>query len=301
MAVVLHRRAVRKLTKRLIVTGDDFGLSLPVNEAIEQAHRTGILSTASLMIAAPQTEDAVRRARALASLRVGLHVVVVDGRPVLPPEQIPDLLDGTGHFPTQLARAGINFFFRPKVRRQLEAEIRAQFEGFRATRLALDHVNAHNHMHVHPTVLGTILKIGQDYGVRAVRVPREPFLPSWRAARRDFGVRFWNEASIAPWLGLMKMRLRRARIARNDFVFGMNDTGRMTSERVLRLLQNLPPGVSEMYFHPATRKWAAMTPAMRSYAYEEELAALTSPAIMDALRAHGIALTTFSDVAAANA
>ena len=59
--------------KRLIVTADDFGLSREVNEAVEQAHREGILTAASLMVSAPAAADAVARARRLPSLRVGLQ------------------------------------------------------------------------------------------------------------------------------------------------------------------------------------------------------------------------------------
>ena len=148
--------------KRLIVTGDDFGLAGPVNEAIAEAHRRGILTTASLMVSGAAAKDAVERARALPSLRVGLHVVVVEGRPVLPPDEVPDLVDRSGVFSTRLTRAGFNFFFRPDVRRQLEREIRAQFEAFVKTRLRLDHVNAHNHMHLHPTILSIVLKLGRN-------------------------------------------------------------------------------------------------------------------------------------------
>ena len=93
---------------------------------------------------------------------------------MLPPSAIPDLVDGTGHFRTDMARAGAAMFFRPQVRRQLAHEIEAQFDAFRATGLRLDHVNTHKHFHLHPTIAATILKIGKAYGMRAMRVPLEP-------------------------------------------------------------------------------------------------------------------------------
>src|SRR6185312_16149728 len=77
------------LMKRLIVTADDFGASVAVNEAVEQAHRRGILTCASLMVAGEAAADAVVRARAMPKLGAGLHLVLVDGRPVLPPETVP--------------------------------------------------------------------------------------------------------------------------------------------------------------------------------------------------------------------
>ena len=158
--------------KRLIVTGDDFGLALPVNEAIEVAHRDGILTAASLMVSGQAAADAVERARRLPTLRVGLHVVLVQGRPVLPPEKVPDLVGESGEFGARLVRAGFRFFFLPAVRRQLEAEIRAQFAAFRETGLALDHANGHSHMQLHPTVMALIIRVGREFGLRAVRVPK---------------------------------------------------------------------------------------------------------------------------------
>ena len=73
--------------KRLIVTADDFGLAVPVNEAVEQGHLGGILSAASLMVTGDAADDAVARARRLPRLAVGLHLVLVDGKPCLPPER----------------------------------------------------------------------------------------------------------------------------------------------------------------------------------------------------------------------
>jgi hopanoid biosynthesis associated protein HpnK len=266
----------------LIVTADDFGLSTTVNAAVERAHREGILTAASLMVAGPAAEDAVERARRMPSLAVGLHVVVVNGRPILPPERVPGLVGPDGVFLGDLARAGVRFFFRPDARRQLAAEIRAQFEAFAKTGLRLDHVNAQNHMHVHPTVLSTILRVGKDYGLRAVRIPHEPFLPSWRSARRDLGLRLGNAFLLAPWLRLMRLRIERAGLAHNEFVFGLSDTGRMSPERVRRLLRHLPRGVSEMYFHPELES--------------EELAALCDPEVAAAAASEGILRTSFSDL-----
>jgi hopanoid biosynthesis associated protein HpnK len=284
--------------KRLIVTGDDFGASTLVNEAVELAHRGGILNTTCLMVAGPATDDAVRRAKRMPSLRVGLHVVVVDGRPMLDPREIPALVGANGTFSRGLVFAGFNFFFNPVARRQLEAEIRAQFEAYRSTGLTLDHVNGHNHMHLHPTILRTIIAIGRDYGLRAVRVPYEPLGPSWRAMRTDFRERFGNGVLLAPMLSLMRSRLRTAGIVYNDFIFGLGDTGHMTRERVAALLRQLPEGVTEMHFHPATRRW----PGMPAWAQcEEELAALLDPDIANYVRDSGVAMTTFSQLAAEGA
>lgn len=264
--------------KRLIVTADDFGASANVNEAIEKAHLDGILTTASLMVAAPEAADAVARAKRLPGLKVGLHVVVVRGRPVLPPAEIPDLVDAAGELDTNLVRAGVRYFFLPHVRRQLAREIRAQFEGFRATGLDLDHVNAHNHMHLHPSVLGLILEIGREHGLKAVRLPFEP----------------GSGALLAPWIGIMKRRLKIAGVACNDYLFGIRDTGHMDAGRLKATIAGLPDGNSEVMLHPATGPWDGMEPEASGFRHADEFRALLDPQVRREVESGGIQLIGFS-------
>jgi chitin disaccharide deacetylase len=271
-------------------------LALPVNEAIEEAHLKGILTTASLMVGAKFSRDAAERARNLPALKVGLHLTLVEGTSVLAPREIPNLVDAAGSFPTHLTKAGFRFFFYPGIRKQLEAEIRAQFDAFGKTGLELDHVNAHNHMHLHPTVLRLILKVGRDYGLKAIRLPNEPPLRSWRAAGTSPGSRFLSWAFLSPWLSLMKGMMRRAHVRHNDFLFGMNDSGAMTLDLALRIVRNLPRGVTELCFHPASRRCAEIDSTMPRYMHEGELQALTSEALTRTLRDEGIRMIAFSDL-----
>ncbi len=282
--------------KRIIVTGDDFGLAQPVNEAIEEAHLRGTLTVASLMAGAKHSRDAVERARRNPTLRVGLHLTLVEGKSVLPPHKIPGLVDAAGAFPVHLTRAGFKFFFRPGIRKQLEAEIRAQFDAFQQTGLELDHVNAHNHMHLHPTVLRLLLKIGREYGLKAVRLPNEPPLPSFRAAGRSAGPRFAAWAFLFPWTRIMKAEMRRARVKHNDFLFGMNDSGAMSLDLVLRMIRCLPDGITEMCFHPATRRCAEIDGTMPRYMHEDELRTLTSGTLIQALQGKDIKTIAFGDL-----
>ncbi|MEW6301553.1 MAG: hopanoid biosynthesis-associated protein HpnK [Thermodesulfobacteriota bacterium] len=282
--------------KRLIVTGDDFGLAVSVNEAIEVAHRSGILSAASLMVGAPAAADAVERARRLPTLRVGLHLVLVRGRAVLPATAIPALVNEHGEFSDNLVAAGFRFFFSPTARRQLEAEVRAQFAAFRQTGLPLDHVNTHNHMHLHPTVLSVILTVGRDFGLGAVRVPYEPPVRSLSVLGREVVGRVSDALGLAPWIWLLKSRLRRAGIRANDFLFGLRDTGAMDEPAVLRLLSRLPEGVTEMYFHPAARRCPELVGLMPAYRHEHEFAALVSPRVRAALEREGIRPIGFRDL-----
>ncbi len=271
--------------KFLIVTADDFGLHEAVNRAVEQAAREGVLTTASLMVGAPAAADAVRRARDLPGLAVGLHLVLADGWSVLPPSRVPALVDAHGRFGNNMVRDGVRFFALPTVRRQLEAEIRAQFQAFADTGLPLDHVNAHKHFHLHPTLLDMLLRIGEEFGVPAVRLPREP---AWVARRTGGAIAGPAVAGLlSPWLAIMRRRLRAARIAHNDAVFGMSDSGSMDETRLLEILARLPEGVTEIYLHPATESGAAIAPSMSGYRHADELAALLSPRVRAAIAACG--------------
>ncbi len=279
--------------RRLIVCADDFGRDIAINEAVEAACRDGILSCASLMVAAPAAADAVARAHRMPALRVGLHLVLIDGSPVLPPGEISGIVGADGRFDDNQIRAGLRYFFAPGVRRLLAVEIRAQFEAFRATGLALDHVNAHQHMHLHPTVAGLVVEIGRDYGMRAVRLPAEPAA----VLRRAFPGERHRPPAYRPVIAALRRRLRRAGLAMNDQVFGIAWSGAMVEERVLGLLPHLPPGVSEIYFHPATRPTPALAAAMPGYRHAEELAALLSPDVRQRIAELAISLVGYGDLA----
>lgn len=276
---------MQAMRKFLIVTADDFGLHEAVNEAVEQASRAGILTAASLMVGAPAAADAIRRARELPRLRVGLHLVLADGRAMLAPELIPDLADQSGRMNSRMFANGVRFFASAAVRRQLEAEIRAQFSAFARTGLALDHVNVHKHFHLHPTLLQMLLRIGREYGVSAVRVPDEPL---WFAAHGGRWIPWIGAALLAPWNALMKRRLRAAGMPHNDSVFGIAASGAMDEKTLLAILARLPPGITEIYLHPATVSGSAIAASMSGYRHADELAALLSPRVRAAAAAAGI-------------
>jgi hopanoid biosynthesis associated protein HpnK len=281
----------------VIFTADDFGLHESVNQAVEAAHRHGVLTATSLMVAQPAAADAIRRARELPDLRVGLHLVLADGLAALPAATIPALVDPNGRFPDQMVRDGFRFFASRRIRRQLEAEIHAQFLAFARSGLVLDHLNAHKHFHLHPTLLGMMLRIGCDFGLAAVRLPREPLWLAGRGASRSgaLAARLANAVLLRPWLALLERRLHGASIACNDQLFGLEASGRMDEAAVLEVLARLPPGVTEIYLHPATRSGAEVAVSMPGYRHRDELAALLSPRVRAALDAAAVGRGGFRD------
>lgn len=278
--------------RRVIISADDFGLSVAVNEGIEQAHSAGVLGSASLMVAAPAAADAVARARRLPGLKVGLHLVVIEGPSVLPQDQIPDLVDARGQYPSRAMRLGMNYFFRPQIRRQLAAEIRAQFQAFDSTGLRLDHANAHKHMHLHPTIGRLLIEIGAEFGLRAIRIPAEP-TAVLAACRHGASL---SSRALHGWTNVLRRQANRAELATNDHVFGIAWSGHMTAERVLCLVRHLPEGVSEFYFHPATRRDPLLAALMPTYEHTAELAALLDPRLRAALVDQSAVLTSYGDL-----
>ena len=275
--------------RQLIITADDFGLSEAVNEGVERAYREGVLNTASLMVAGPAAADAVRRARSMPDLRVGLHVVVVEGRAALP-GACPSLVDHTGWLPGDPLRAALHYALSSRARRQLRAEIAAQFRSFRGTGLPLDHANAHKHMHLHPIVGRMIIDVGAEFDLRAMRIPAEP--PDVIAACGDKPGR--GARALYRWTRVLRAQAVRAGLRVNDHVFGITWSGHMVAERLLTLATHLPSGLTEIYFHPAAGRDNRLDTYMPDYEHEAELAALTSPLVRDALVRAGAVPATFT-------
>jgi len=241
------------------------------------------------MVASPGAADAVRRARAMPSLRVGLHVVLVEARPALPPERIPDLVGRNGFFRTDMGRLAVDIAFKPRVRAQVVAEITAQFEAFAATGLRLDHVNAHKHFHLHPVIGAELIAIGKRFGALAIRVPTEPAAVVNGIAPASAGL---QASLLAQWTRVLRAQARRAGMATPDAVFGLAWSGAMTRERLKGLLERLPDGVVEIYTHPAAvNRFAGHAPG---YRYTDELAALIDPDCIAAQRRSGHRLDGFA-------
>jgi hopanoid biosynthesis associated protein HpnK len=248
-----------------------------VNEAVERAHCDGVLSAASLMVSGAAAQQAVAVAQKLPTLRVGLHLVLLEGRPTLRPQQIPDLVGPNGVLRTDMVRLAFQLAGRPDMRRQLRREIAAQFAAYARTGLPLDHVNAHKHFHMHPVVAAQVMEVGRHFGLRALRVPREP------------------GHVMAPGCAVLAAQARRAGLVTPDAVLGLRGTGRMTRERMLAAVGGAPAGVVEIYTHPATAD--RFPGCARGYRYREELAALIDPDVIEAVRRSRRRTGGYSDAA----
>jgi hopanoid biosynthesis associated protein HpnK len=275
--------------RRLILVADDFGAAAEVNEAVEAAHRAGILTATSLMVGGAAAADAVARARRMPCLRVGLHLAIVEARPTLPASAVGSLLNADGYLRSDMAALGAALAVSPRARRELAAEIGAQFEAFRATGLKLDHCNAHKHFHLHPVIGRLIAEIGSRFGLRAVRVPLEPV----RVLRQIEPRTPWiGSLAIAPAALWLRRRVRAAGLLAADRVFGLQWSGQMTRQRLTALIERLPEGLTEIYLHPACGPYEGSAPG---YRYRDELEALLAPEARAACAAGAIETGGFLD------
>lgn len=294
---------------KVIFNADDFGRSSEINRAVVQAHREGVLTSASLMVTGVAAAEAVEMARAMPTLAVGLHLVLSDGRPASPPREIPHLVRGAERFPNSAALVWIQYIFSRAARAEMARELRAQFECFAAAALPLDHVDSHQHIHMHPAVFSALLPLARQYGAGGVRLPRDDF---WLAMRVDrsyavmkaiwgivFGLlcrRYLLLLEASPNKGGQPMLAHRLVVA--DRVFGLMQSGAMEEAYVVRLLSTLqsPPGrgrsrpqIVELYFHPAAGPGHVPLGPNPG-----DLATLLSPAVRAVIKGRGLELTSYA-------
>jgi hopanoid biosynthesis associated protein HpnK len=281
--------------KAAIVTADDFGYSREVNAGIIRAHRDGVLTATSLMVAAAARDEAVDLARENPNLDVGLHLVVCRGRSALPPDEVAGLVDASGNFLDSPVGAGLRYFFNRTIRTRLRDEIRAQIELHLKLIGRLDHIDGHLNFHVHPIIANILLDLCVEYHVPCVRLPREAVFTTLAFAR-DNAARKVVEAGIFRALSRRARRLADSRgIRSSDWLFGLHQSGHLTDAYVLGVIARLRPGLTELYFHPAT-DLGGTPPAIEA---QREVAILTSPHVRMALEGQGVRLTNFAEVARA--
>jgi chitin disaccharide deacetylase len=270
--------------RSIIITGDDFGSSRGVNQAIIQAHCEGILTSASLMVTGEAFEEAVLLAHQHRRLAVGLHLVLIDGKAALPPGEVAHLTDGEGRFPSDPFVAGGRGHVSPAAVRQVHREIRAQLEKFRRTGLTLSHVDGHQHMHLTPAALTGLIRLAPEFKIRAVRVPSEELGLAIRIDRRAL----LEKIKLSAMFGMLRpyamRRLRSAGIRFPDRVYGLLQNGRVTEGYLLKLVPKIRADRVELYSHPAAE------------GSTDQLTALVSGSVRKALDSQGFRLTTYHEL-----
>jgi len=243
--------------RQLIVNADDFGLTPGVNRAIVEAHREGVVSSATLMASGAAFNDAVEAARALPKLSVGCHVVLVDGAPVSPPGGLDTLLAIRSSEPDKFygslsafaARATLGGFDRD----QLVEEITAQIRKIQASGVEVTHLDSHKHAHVFPEILNAMLRAARICRVPAIRnpfVPVKAISPRQFAGNRRLLKRYGQVRLLHTFARQFRQQTKRAGLLAPDGVIGVIETGLLDATLLRQALANLPDGNWELVCHP---------------------------------------------------
>ncbi|NJD91577.1 MAG: ChbG/HpnK family deacetylase [Geobacter sp.] len=275
--------------RRVIINADDFGVSSAVNRAVIKGWREGVLTSASLMVTGAACDEAVDLARQNPGLQIGLRLTLVQGKSALHHGGFPALTDREGNFPNDPVLAGMRMFFIKPLHRQLASEIEAQIEKFIATDLPLSHIDGHLNIHMHPTVFDILCPLLAKYDISSFRLSSERLGNELQIARN----RLMGKAIDAFIFGRLADRCRSElkirRVAFATEVKGLLNSGRITEEYLLKALDSLQAGLTEVYLHPAE----ADNPQLPGYLQTEELAALLSGRVKEKLRKLGIKLCNY--------
>lgn len=272
------------MTRQLIIHADDLGFPAGTVEAIGDLFRVGIVTSASAMVNQPDWPQAAALLRDHPEWDVGVHLVMNDGRSILPPEEVSTLVGRDGRF-----RDGWSLLLRYPLTSlsQLRAEWRAQIEKFIAdVGRPPSHLDLHCHYpYVFPTWFRLSLDLAEEYGGLAVRTPFDDALEERAAELSAYygGFPPW----FIRWLGrrYRSMVDRRGLPRTNFWEPSFSQDGRRSAEVLLKILDGLREGTTELLCHPGLAGWR-----------REEYNALRDPRVWERIRARGIVLTDYRRV-----
>ena len=283
--------------KQLIVNADDFGLTPGVNRAIIECHTRGIVTSATLMANSPAFDDAVLLVRENPSLGAGLHFNITEGRPIASASRVRSLLDEQDEFlgaSTALAKRAILGRLRIE---EVVVELRAQIEKALSAGIELTHVDSHKHSHALPAICEAIAGTINEYGINAMRLPREswcfdPNAGSFKLIGQSLGALALSQLCRAG-----EAKLRKADVRTTQAFFGITRTGFWDKQWLMDLIGRLPDGVSELMCHPGydDDELGRVKTRLRQ-SRVNELRLLTDPDVIARLKEHGVRLIDFSDL-----
>jgi hopanoid biosynthesis associated protein HpnK len=282
------------MTIYAILNADDFGLSPGINRGIIEAHSDGILTSASLMAAGDAFEEAVAFAHAFPSLSLGVHLTLVEGRSVLPPEKVPSLVTSDGRFCQSLGMFLLKWLIGQIRIKDVEQELAAQIEKTIDHKVRIDKLDTHMHVHLLPGIFQVVQALARLYGIKALRLPRERIV-EWRNYPRLVGL--WRRAALSSLAALRARQIAAAGLFHSDHFAGIAESGHLTEEDLLRLLRSLKPGLTEIMVHPGFGDSVLDGWSMsRRYQRERELMGLTSPRVKALVKRSQIKLVTYPEV-----
>jgi chitin disaccharide deacetylase len=277
--------------KQLLVNADDFGLCQGITDGIIAAHQSGIVTSTSIVASGRSFADAVAHARANPKLGVGVHLTLVEEYAVAAPRDIPTLIQSDGRFPKNYA-ALLPGLLLGRIRlKDVEREFRAQIEKCLNAGLEPTHLDSHQHVHALPPLFTMVQRLARAYGIRGMRIPRDS--PRWRGNFRCDG--FAQKYALSLLARADALAFPDQSIHKCHGAAGIFDSGVLSEERLLAIIDRIPEGVTELVCHPgAGDAQSAALYGHWQYNWQTELAALTSSAVKARLQAKQIELIGYS-------
>ena len=269
--------------KRLLVVADDLGLTPGVNAGIAQGFRGGILTSASFLTNTSHFDATVKLLPSLPGLKVGIHLTLVGGGPVLPHRDVPTLVTRGGVFRASW-RQFLPAWWAGRVRRDdVTAEWRAQVRRALDAGIRPAHLDSHQHLHVIPGLWSIALDLAREFSIPRLRLPREtaPSPPGTPLARR------FVRRGIA---GLCPRPASSAGVRCCDHFFGISETGRLDSAALQAILRRIPDGWSELITHPGFPDEEMRRDYPWGYRWTAEAQSLCSEEAREELSRQGITL-----------
>lgn len=162
------------MDRRIIINADDFGLCDGVNEAVAQAHTEGVLTSATIMANMPAAQQAVKIAKKLPNLGVGVHLNLTEGRPLFKDTSVSRLLDNDGQFACSPFKLSLLSLAGHKVREAIRAELAAQIQWVIDNDLKPTHLDSHKHIHTFPQLFSIVCQLAVRFQITAIRWSFEP-------------------------------------------------------------------------------------------------------------------------------
>lgn len=242
--------------KSLIVNADDLGWTEGVNRGIADAHRKGLVTSASLLANGPAFMAALKTASSNPELGVGVHLNLSDGPPTADPAKVRGLLNAAGQFEGGTESQLLRIVTRGLDLKEVEREWDAQIQKVRDSGITPTHLDGHKHVQMLPGLFEIALRLAKKHGIRAMRVAHEA--SKLRALLATGGDQksgtILKQGVQARGLKLLAHDAREmadhAGLATTDYFCGIAQTGIMTREGVENLLNHLPEGVTELMCHP---------------------------------------------------
>ena len=290
--------------RNLIVNADDLGWTEGVNRGIAEAHRNGIVTSASLLANGAAFEAGVELARTMPALGVGVHLNLSDGEPVAPRELVTSLLNERGELEGRPESLLLRLARRSVLLEEAEREWDAQIQKVRDFEIQPTHLDGHRHVQMLPGLFEIALRLAKRHGVAAVRISHEE--SSLRAAlstgAKQKGSVVMRQGVQARGLKLLapdaREQAERAGIATADYFCGIAQTGELTREGILRLLEILPEGTTELMCHPGYVDADLAKSGTRLQASRQtELEILTDTGVRNLVASQGIRLIDYAFVA----